>query len=33
MRIAGEGKELGAWNKDVGPIKLKKSENETILQG
>jgi hypothetical protein len=30
MRINGEGKELGAWNKGLGPQKMHQSANEVV---
>ena len=30
MRINGEGKELGAWNKERGPTDMTKAEQEVV---
>ena len=30
MRINGEGKELGSWNKGLGPIKMTHAKKEVV---
>ena len=30
MRVNGEGRQLGAWNKGQGPIKMSIAEEEVV---